>query len=273
MERAVRLNDGRQIPVIGLGLFRSEGENEAENAIRYAYEAGYRLFDTASYYHNEEAVGRGLQMLHVPREGLFVTTKIWTDEQKSGDVEGALDRSLKKLQLDYVDMYMIHWPVRECFDRVWEEMARLKETGKVKSVGVCNCSVSYIKRIMEISGVLPAVNQIECHPAYFEKDTVDFCQKNQIVVEAYAPLGRCKYLDHPTLVRLAEKYGRSEAQIMLRWELQKGLVVIPKSVKQHRIASNADIFHFSLAPEDMEAVDQMNEFRRVIDLDPKTMDI
>ncbi len=273
MEKTVRLNDGTEIPVIGLGLFRSDGENEAEQAIRYAYEAGYRLFDTASYYHNEEAVGRGLKMLGVPREELFVTTKIWTDEQRSGDIEGALDRSLRKLQLDYVDMYMIHWPVRECFDQVWEEMVRLQGTGKVKTIGVCNCSIAYLKKIMEISEVLPAVNQIECHPAYFERDTVAFCQENHIAVEAYAPLGRCKYLNHPVLVRLAEKYGKSEAQIMLRWEVQKGLIVIPKSTKQHRIEANADIFDFSLEQEDMEAVDGMNEFRRVIDLDPKTMDI
>lgn len=271
MGHTVQLLNGNSIPSIGLGLYRSTQADEVTNAIRWAYEDGYRLFDTASYYGNEELVGDGLAALDADRESYFVTTKIWNDEQASGDIEGALDQSLKKLKLDYVDLYMIHWPVKAYYEKTWEEMLRLQEKGKIKNLGVCNCQEKQIAKLYQDTGLFPAVHQLECHPRYFDEATISYCQSHGIAVQAYCPLGRCKYIDDPVLIRIAEKHQKSASQVMLRWEMQKGILIIPKSVKKNRIHDNADLFDFSLDEADMADIQALNQMKRVIDLNPDAL--
>ena len=265
------LNNGVKIPELGLGLFRAEEEKETVDAIRYAYEAGYRLFDTASFYGNEEQVGKGLRELNVPREEYFVTTKIWMDDMERGDVRGAFERSLEKLQLDYVDLYLIHWPIRDFYEKTWRVMEEFCKEGTARAIGVCNCPIRSLENLCRNFEIKPALNQIECHPQYFEADVIEYCKKEEIALEAFCPLGRGKYLDNPILRKIAGKYGKKEAQVMLRWNLQQGIIPLPKSVKKERIISNADLFDFSLTEEEMREISSLNIGKRAIDMDPETI--
>ncbi|MEY8522270.1 aldo/keto reductase [Lachnospiraceae bacterium 38-10] len=271
MMNSIVLNNGVRIPELGLGLFRAEEEKETINAIRYAYEAGYRLFDTASFYGNEEQVGKGLKELDAPREDYFVTTKIWMDDMESGDVRDAFERSLKKLQLDYIDLYLIHWPIREFYEETWRVMEKLCAEGQVRAIGVCNCPIRSLENLCRNFEIKPVLNQIECHPQYFEKEVIEYCKKEEIALEAFCPLGRGKYLNDPILQKIAEKYGKKESQVMLRWNLQQGIIPLPKSVKRERIISNADLFDFSLTEEEMREISSLNIGKRAIDMDPETI--
>lgn len=268
---SIVLNNGVKIPELGLGLFRAEEEEETINAIRYAYEAGYRLFDTASFYGNEEQVGKGLKELNTSREDYFVTTKIWMDDMESGDVKGAFERSLKKLQLDYIDLYLIHWPIRDFYEKTWKVMEELYKEGKVRAIGVCNCPVRSLENLCKNFEIKPVLNQIECHPQYFERDVIENCKKMGIALEAFCPLGRGKYLNDPILRKIAEKYHKKESQVMLRWNLQQGIIPLPKSVKRERIISNADLFDFFLTEDEMKEISSLNIGKRAIDMDPETI--
>lgn len=259
MKNTIFLNTDREMPLLGLGLYKATGENEAENAIMAAVEAGYRLIDTASVYKNEEHVGRGISRCGVPRKDLFVTTKVWNTAQRLGDIQGAFERSLERLKLDYVDLYLVHWPVPGCYLSTWKELEAIQKSGRALSIGVSNFEIRHLEELAEISGIVPAVNQIECHPLCYPKELIEYCQSRGIQIQAYAPLARGAYLDNDVLCVLGTKYGRTPAQIGLRWAVQKGISVIPKSVHPDRIASNGAIFDFSIEEEDMAILDTLNQ--------------
>lgn len=253
------LNDGRQMPLLGLGVYKAVGENEVEQAIA---DAGYRLIDTASVYKNEDGVGRGIKALTIPREELFVTTKIWNTAQRIGDVEDTFNRSLERLGLDYVDLYLIHWPVPGCYTDTWKALEKLQTQGRVKSIGVSNFHIHDLEMLKKVSDVVPAVNQVEFHPLFNQPELLSYCRENNIAVQAYAPLARGAYLHSQLLLEIGRKYQKTTAQIGLRWAVQQGISVIPKSVHKERIRENAEIFDFSLTREEMDAITAMDAHQR-----------
>lgn len=254
-----KLNSGNEMPLLGLGLYKVTDEREAALAIRWAAGAGYRLFDTASAYKNEEGVGKGIRECGIPRKELFLTTKIWNNAQRLGDVEGSFARSLERLMTNYVDLYLIHWPVPGCYLSTWKELENLYRKGTARAIGVSNFEIRHLEELSSISEITPAVNQIEFHPYWYQKNLLEYCQAKGIAVQAYAPLARGAYLDDDVICILATKYGKTPAQIGLRWIIQKGVAVIPKSVHEERILSNGEIFDFVLEEEDMDAIDQLNK--------------
>ena len=259
LDNTVFLNTNREMPLLGLGVYKATGENEAENAIISAVESGYRLIDTASVYKNEENVGRGIASCGIPRSELFITTKVWNTAQRLGDIQGAFERSLDRLKLDYVDLYLIHWPVPGCYLSTWKVLEEIQKSGRALSIGVSNFEIRHLEELEANSGIIPAVNQIECHPLCYPKELIDYCQDKGIQVQAYAPLARGAYLDNDVMCVLGTKYAHTPAQIGLRWATQKGISVIPKSVHPDRIRSNGNIFDFTIEQEDMDLIDTLNE--------------
>lgn len=259
MINSVFLNTDREMPLLGLGVYKLTEESEAESAIITAVKAGYRLLDTASVYKNEELVGKGIAKCGVSRKDLFVTTKIWNTAQRLGDVPGHFERSLDRLKTDYVDLCLIHWPVLGCYLNTWKIMESFLESGRARSIGVSNFQIHHLEELAKISDIVPAVNQIECHPLCYPKQLIEYCQEKGIQVQAYSPLARGAYLDNDVMCVIATKYGRTPAQIGLRWAIQKGISVIPKSSKAERIISNSKIFDFEIEQEDIDIIDTLNE--------------
>lgn len=267
------LNSGHRMPRLGLGLFKVTSPGEIRQVVADAVSIGYRMFDTASAYKNEADLGEGIRNCGVPREELFITTKIWNTAQRIGNVEEAFMRSLERLGLDYIDLYLIQWPVPGCFLDTWRIMEKIYKSGRARSIGVSNFTELDLKLLMENSEVVPAVNQIELHPLFYRPDLIEFCQRNDIVVQAYSPLARGAYLNRDILTKLAEKYNRSEAQIGLRWILQRGCGVIPKTVRVDKLLENSQIFDFSLSEIEMSAIDTMNENYRVVSVPEDLQDV
>ncbi len=259
MKNTIFLNTDREMPLLGLGVYKMTNGSEAENAVVTAIRAGYRLIDTASVYKNEESVGRGIARCGVPRKDLFIIAKVWNTAQRMGDVQGAFSRTLERMNLDYVDLYLIHWPVPGCYLHTWKELEKILDSGKALAIGVSNFEIRHLEELQKISDIVPAVNQIECHPLCYPKDLIDYCQSMGIQVQAYAPLARGAYLDHDVMCILGTKYARTPAQVGLRWAVQKGISVIPKSSRPERIVSNGAIFDFSIQQEDMDIMDTLNE--------------
>ncbi|GAA3446138.1 aldo/keto reductase [Planomonospora venezuelensis] len=252
----VTLNNGVRMPRIGLGVWRVP-DDEAAAAAATAIEAGYRSVDTAKLYRNERGVGRAVRASGVPREELFVTTKLWNDEHGYDAALRAFDASMDRLGLDYLDLYLIHWPVpaRDRYVETWRALERLCAEGRVRAVGVSNFTVETLDRLLGEAGIVPAVNQIELHPMLPQAELRGYHAEHGIVTEAWSPLGQGRgLLEEPVLAELAAKHGRSPAQVVLRWHLQLGGVVIPKSVTPSRIAENIDVFDFVLDPGDMAAI-------------------
>lgn len=251
---------GGPIPRLGLGLFRSKGP-EAENAVLWALEAGYRHLDTAAMYGNERAVGRALQMSGTPREEVFVTSKLRNDDHGYEQARNALELSLERLGLDRLDLYLIHFPVPELRQESWRALEDAYDAGLVSAIGVSNYMTQHLTELLGHARIPPAVNQIELHPFNFRtrRDVVDLCEKEKIVLEAYSPLTKARRLNDAVVVRAAREYGKSPAQILIRYGVEKGWVTLPKSSNRERIRENAEIFDFALTGRTLEALDQLDE--------------
>jgi methylglyoxal/glyoxal reductase len=257
------LHNGVKMPWFGLGVFKVEEGQEVVNSVKWAIEAGYKSIDTAAIYRNEEGVGQAIKESGVAREELFITTKVWNKSQGYETTLEAFDESMEKLGLEYLDLYLVHWPVKGKYKETWRALEKLYKDGRVKAIGVSNFHIHHLEDILADCEVKPMVNQVEYHPRLAQKELLAFCKENNIQMEAWSPLMQGELLEEPTLLELSEKYGKSTAQIILRWDLQNGVVTIPKSIKQHRIIENADIFDFELSAEDMARIDGLNEDRRV----------
>jgi diketogulonate reductase-like aldo/keto reductase len=230
--------------------------------VAWALELGYRSIDTAAAYGNEAGVGRAIRASGVPREKIFVTTKLWNDDQGYDATRRALDASLKRLGLDYVDLYLIHWPGRKSKDS-WRAMEELRAEGKARSIGVSNFLPQHLEDLLSIATIVPTVNQIEFHPYLQQPDVLAFCAERNIRVEAWSPLMRGKVVEVPLLKELGAKHGKSPAQVVLRWNLQRGLVTIPKSVRRERLAANADLFDFTLSDDEVQAINRLDRGERM----------
>ncbi|RWD62061.1 aldo/keto reductase [Mesorhizobium sp.] len=255
MPEQLKLNDGSTIPQIGLGVWQVDPDVTAK-VVRWGIEAGYRLIDTAEGYRNEEGVGEAIRAAGVPRNELFITSKLRNGAHQRDAALRAFDDTMQKLGIDRIDLFLIHWPVpsQNKYVEAWKTLVELKQAGRIKSVGVSNFNQDHLERIIGETGVTPVVNQIELHPRFQQRDKRDFHKKHDIHIESWSPLGSGRLLSDPTLEKLAKKHGKSVAQVIIRWHLQEGLIVIPKSIHQERIAGNFDVFDFELDADDMQTI-------------------
>lgn len=261
MTTTVTLHGGVEMPRLGIGMWRAGGGQVAAEVVRMALEVGYRLFDTAAMYGNEDGVGRGIATSDVPRDDIFVTTKVWNTDQGYDSTLRAFEASRERLGLDTVDLYLVHWPVPDRRLDTWRAMERLHDEGACRAIGVSNYLVEHLEEVLAFGSVPPAVNQIELHPYNHasRRDVVDFCREHGIVVEAYSPLTRGRRFDDPPLAAIAREHGRSPAQVLIRWGLQHGFVEIPKSSHPGRMRENADVFGFELTDAEMATLDARDE--------------
>ena len=256
-----KLNNGVEIPYLGVGVFQVKDGDEAVNAVCWAIEAGYRHIDTASAYRNEKSVGQAIRQSGINREELFVTTKLAIDDMRQGTQVKGFERSLGLLQLDYVDLYLIHWPVTGKNRETWKIMEEIYKSGRARAIGVSNFVAFHLDKLLEDAKIVPAVNQIELHPRFSQQPLAAYCEKLGIAVEAWSPLGGTggNLLDDPVLKKIAEKYQKSTAQVVLRWELQSGIITIPKSTHQARIKANTELYDFELSAADMKTINDMDK--------------
>jgi methylglyoxal/glyoxal reductase len=266
-----KLNNGVEIPLLGLGVYQSPPGKTTERAVSCALKIGYRHIDTASLYGNESDVGRALRQSGLRRDEVFITTKVWKSEQGYDRTLQACERSLRRLGLAYLDLYLIHWPVQRMSIETWKAMVELLQEGKARAIGVSNYTIGDLQDIFQNSKddcvVIPAVNQVEFHPFLYQNELLQFCKNSNIQLEAYSPLTRAKRLNHHAVIEIAKKYGKTPAQVLIRWSLQHDVVVIPKSIHQDRIRENSQVFDFHLEPEDMNLLDSLNENLQTVFLD------
>ena len=253
------LANGVEIPVLGLGVYLSEPGRETQDAVAWALDLGYRHVDTAAVYHNEKDVGEAVRHSGVRREDVFVTTKLGNRDHGYDAALRAFEKSLKRLRLDYVDLYIIHWPVAQGRRESWRALERIYREGRAKAVGVSNYTVRHLEETLAHAEVAPMVDQVEFSPFLHQRDLLRYCEEHDIVVEAYSPLTRGRRLSHPTITTVAQAHGKSPAQVLIRWTLQRGLVTLPKSVRRERIAENGAVFDFELSDDEMSALDGLNE--------------
>lgn len=267
----IALNDGARIPQVGLGVWQTPND-EAAPAVKAALSAGYRHVDTAAVYENEEGVGEGIRQSGINRSDIFLTTKLWNTEQGYDQTLKAFDASLKRLGTNYVDLYLIHWPSahRGLFVDTWKAFVKLKEEGRAKSIGVSNFYPEHIEKIVAETGVVPVINQIELHPDFQQRAARAFHEKHGIATQSWSPLGQGKLLGHPAIADIAAKLGRTAAQVIIRWHIDNGLVVIPKSVTPSRIAENFNVFDFKLSADDQDTLNGLDDAGARIGPDPKT---
>ncbi|MFH6785522.1 aldo/keto reductase [Methylobacterium sp. MA0201] len=265
------LNDGKRIPQLGFGVWRLEND-EAPAVVGAALEAGYRLIDTAAMYGNEAGIGRAVAASGLPRDDVFVATKVWNDRHGYDETLRACEESLGRLGLDYVDLYFVHWPVpqRGAYVDTWRALMRLREDGRARSIGVCNFTVEHLKRVVDATGSTPSVNQVELHPRFQQGALRRFHEEAGIVTEAWAPLGRGGLLDDPVIRAIAGKHGRTPAQVVLRWHLDLGNVAIPKSANPARIRENREVSGFTLDDEDRARIEALDDPAGRMGPDPET---
>ena len=272
-DTTLTMNNGVQIPQLGLGVFQTPDGKATSQAVTWALQAGYRHIDTAMIYGNEESVGQGIRDSGLKRRNVFLTTKLWNDDIRSGRAKEAFEESLDRLGTDYVDLYLIHWPAQG-WQQAWQDMEELYRQRRVRAIGVCNFQQHHLEELHSISSTKPAVNQIESSPQFVNQELIDYCHGElRVDVEAYSPLGGTggSVLSDPRLESISRKVGRSPAQVILRWHIQRGLIVIPKSTHQERIEQNAQVFDFTLDEDDMNAISAMDSGLRA-GADPDTFD-
>lgn len=267
LQDTTTLHNGVKMPWFGLGVFKVEEGPELINAVKFAIKHGYRSIDTAAIYENEEGVGQAiheaLKETNISREDLFITSKVWNSDLGYESTLAAYETSLKKLGLDYLDLYLIHWPVEGKYKEAWRALETLYKEGKVKAIGVSNFQVHHLEDLLKDAEIKPMINQVEYHPRLTQEKVKAFCQQHNIQMEAWSPLMQGQLLDNPVLQTIADNHGKSIAQVILRWDLQNGIVTIPKSTKEHRIVENAAIFDFELTAEEMQQINELNENHRV----------
>lgn len=267
----VVLHNGVKMPAFGLGVYKVEEGIQIEETIKTGLEIGYRLIDTASFYKNEEGVGRAIRNSGISREELFITTKVWNTDQGYESTLMAFETSMEKLGLDYLDLYLVHWPVKGKYIETWRALEKLYREGRVKAIGVSNFKIHHLEDLLKNSEEKPVVNQVELHPLLSQEDLREFCQRHNIKVEAWSPLARGRFLDEPVLKNIADNHNKSSAQVILRWHLQNQIIAIPKSITASRLKENADILNFELTPEEMKVINGLNQNQR-FGADPDNID-
>ena len=274
LQDTIKLNNEVEMPAMGLGVFQVENDTTAE-IVKNAIGLGYRSIDTAAIYGNEAGVGEGIKFAlasrGLNREDLFITSKVWNAGLNYEETISAYEDSLEKLGLDYLDLYLIHWPGQNKFAQSWTALEDLYLEGKIRAIGVCNFNISHLQDLLKTARVTPVINQVEFHPRLQQHSLRAFCKEYNIKLEAWAPLMQGGILEDPTIGKIAEKYGKSNSQVILRWDIQNGVITIPKSVRKERMAQNADIFDFSLTDEEMQIINGMNLDKRV-GPDPEVFD-
>ena len=262
--KTLTLNDGKTIPLIGFGTYKCT-DQEGKEAVTTAINSGYRLIDTAAAYNNEEAVGKGIAESKVAREDLYITTKLWREHLGYESTKKEFEKSLKKLNLEYIDLYLIHWPAnaknysnwQQANAESWRAMEELQAAGKIKSIGVSNFFQEHLQALAQTATITPAVNQLEFHPGYWQSKLVAYCKERKIVVQSWSPLARGKVFNNELLLTIAQKYNKSVAQICLRWVVQHQVVVIPKSSTPKRIQENSELFDFELTTTEMKQINEL----------------
>lgn len=262
-QKSVTLSNGEIIPQVGLGVLKAQNGLEVENAVITALENGYRLIDTAAAYRNEDGVGRAIKRSGVPRKDIFLTTKVWNSDQGYEETLAAFERSLQLLQTDYVDLYLVHWPVAGKYKETWRALEKLYKEGKTKAIGVSNFQIHHLQDLMATAEIKPMVNQVEMHPYLQQKELQEFSKLHHIQLQAWRPIMMGEVNHLPAIRSIAEKLGKSPVQVTLRWLVQKEVIVIPKSVKPNRIKDNIDIFDFELSPGDMAAIEALDQGKRL----------
>ena len=253
------MNDGNRIPVVGLGTWKSEPGEATYRAVLDSINAGYRHIDTARAYDNESDVGKAVKDADVDREDLFITTKLWNKDQGYDTAIEACEKSLVRLGCDYVDLYLIHWPLKDKRNDSWKAFIELQERGLCRSIGVSNFTIQNLEELESKFGVIPAANQVEFHPYHYQKDLLEYCNSKNIIIEAYSPLVHAKRMDEVRLVAISEEMGKTPAQILIRWAMQRGMVVLPKSVNENRIIENFSVFDFEIPNPLMKRLDDLDE--------------
>ncbi|WP_203364108.1 aldo/keto reductase [Bacillus sp. REN10] len=271
LQAVCALHNGVEIPYVGLGVYKMTDEEEAYKAITSAIETGYRLIDTAAFYNNEHIVGKAIQDSQMDRKDVFITSKVWNSDQGFDETLRAFEKSLKQLHTDYMDLYLVHWPVKGKYKETWRALERLYKEGTVRAIGVSNFHIHHLEDLLAHSQEKPVVNQVELHPYLSQVELRNYCQTNHIAIEAWSPIARNRLADEPVLNHLAAKHGKTVSQIILRWHLQNNTVIIPKSVHPERIKENADLFDFELTTEDMRQINALNKNKR-FGADPDNFD-
>lgn len=255
----MEMNDGYKIPVVGLGTWKSEPGDATYNAVLNSINAGYRHIDTARAYDNESDVGRAIKDAGIDRKELFITTKLWNKDQGYETALEACEKSLARLGCDYIDLYLIHWPLKDKRNESWRAFIELQEKGLCKSIGVSNFTIDNLKEIEDRFDILPAANQVEFHPYHYQRELLDYCNSKNILIEAYSPLVHAKRMDEPRLVSISQELGKTPAQILIRWAMQRGMIVLPKSVNNDRIIENFTVFDFDISDSVMKRLDDLDE--------------
>lgn len=261
------LNNGVKMPLLGFGVYMMTDLEECEKSVLHAIETGYRLLDTSSAYFNEEAVGRAIKKSGIPREELFVTTKLWIQDAGYENAKAGFETSLQKLGLDYLDLYLIHQPCGDCYGS-WRAMTELYQEGRIRAIGVCNFNSDRLVDFVMNNELPPAINQVEFHPYFQQKKAAEIMREYDVQMEAWSPLGHGGkgILENDVLVSIGKRYGKTPAQIILRWDIERGIATIPKSVRKERIEENFDIFDFHLTTEEITAIDQLDRNDHIADL-------
>ncbi|RFU60693.1 aldo/keto reductase [Bacillus sp. V59.32b] len=258
IQDTITLNNGVKMPQLGFGVFKVESGSQTVDSVKKALEVGYRAIDTAAVYKNEEGVGQAIRESGIPRAELFITSKVWNSDQGYESTLKAYEESLQRLGLDYLDLYLIHWPVIGKYNDTWRALEKLYKDGKVRSIGVSNFHVHHLEDLFANSEIKPVIDQVELHPRLSHEELRDFCQKHEVKVQAWGPLGQGNLIEEPTLQHIADKHGKTTAQVLIRWHLQHDIVVIPKSVTPSRIEENAQVFDFELSMDEMNKIDALN---------------